>query len=198
MCDLFDYASFYVGVLSVLVTVLIGWQIANYFYVEHRLNKMLNRKIEEFTSVMNGTIRLSLYSNAMTGGCAHLIRNCFDALHTALKSDDKNLRNSAINAILDILNDLCVEYKDTPQIYKGMSGMYISILADINDHRTAGIKDFIEHAAEVPVEEKHIHVLDQMTDDDLNSCIDISTCSNNAPKAEEKNEEKQEEHVSRP
>lgn len=49
----YDYMSILVGVLSLLVTTLIGWQIYNVIYIDSKINKSLKRAIDDQCEIID-------------------------------------------------------------------------------------------------------------------------------------------------
>lgn len=48
-----DYIGVIVGILSLLVTILIGWQLVNYFVVEKRMRGYAKNLIEKYRHSVN-------------------------------------------------------------------------------------------------------------------------------------------------
>lgn len=48
-----DYQGVIVGILSLLITILIGWQIYNVIYIDTKIKSSLNRAIEEQSEIID-------------------------------------------------------------------------------------------------------------------------------------------------
>lgn len=85
----FDYQGVIVGILSLLVTVLIGWQISNYLLFEKRMqNEVKDLKYSVQISVCTSLsqLGLALYNNNDYAGAMQAFFNSINAW-------DKNIKN---------------------------------------------------------------------------------------------------------
>ena len=67
-----DLMAALVGVLSILVTVLIGFQIANYFFAKDYLLKVINEKVDAKLGKITHTIKgysVALISELICSAC---------------------------------------------------------------------------------------------------------------------------------
>ena len=53
----FDYQGVIVGILSLLTTTLIGWQIYNVIYIDSKIDKSLKRAIDDQYAIIDKRIK---------------------------------------------------------------------------------------------------------------------------------------------
>lgn len=169
-----DWMGVLVGILSLLVTILLGWQIYNALRIEHQIKNFENKiedKIQEiekniqhlpkdYSHVLRGVMMYQSLSIG-TSNSAYIIMIAMDAIHEMLNCSDISVRSFAIDEILEAVYILYEKNKETLgqkglekfQIYKGKKAKYIYDLNKIDNMYVGYIKDAIEKAPEVSEEE---------------------------------------------
>lgn len=146
--------SILVSILSILVTILIGWQIINSIGINGKLreyekasNKSAKNEIERYShsvrSYVFSLMTLDLYRRNIT---EYAIDNFVKAIDEGLKGTDID----AINIAVSHLELIMKENKGYVTILNGKRKEYISILSNVNDERIDGIIEKIIKAAELP------------------------------------------------
>lgn len=130
-----DYIGVIVGILSLLVTILIGWNI--YTVVDfNRKNNSMRRKVQEATNILNAEINhiirgyaafLSAQHQVVQGHISFAVEGYMTAIEESLQSRETEPAKLSINGLLDLLlqshNRMIVFHFD-----KDQKERYISIL----------------------------------------------------------------------
>ena len=120
----FDYIGVIVGILSLLVAILITWQIYNYSTLIQRVDELENIKI----SIKSNMITLYTTNNELSLSTQKCIQNYIDAIEYAIEANDYD----SIELPVVRLKNMCNQ-SDIFQIYKGERKRYIKILRNIED-----------------------------------------------------------------
>ena len=110
-----DYMGIIVGVLSLLVTTLVGFQLVQYIRYENLRNK--------FTEQLNFTLKTSIQDNNHT--ISALIRHVYATFYLGHKDKDLNLALENLIAAIEELN--CATNKEP------LNGIIEEIIAIAND-----------------------------------------------------------------
>lgn len=169
-----DYNGMLIGILSILVTLLIGWQILNYFQIEKKFECLVNEKIEKFGEdckyVLNGIVRINIYNNAMSGSCAFLLDNCFSGLREIKKCKKDILKGFALDNVMELINEI-IEHYDHIEIYKSTRAEYLFEIKDVESRYTNHIKEKLEKAKEIEMEEKSINTVNPISCKEIDDTI---------------------------
>lgn len=140
----FDYIGVIVGVLSFLVTIVLGWQIYNYISLRFEMEKIINEKINEATT--KTTYAMIGYINSRTGSIwgrsadSTSLDNAFNALKEVKLSKGIPCYNIAldfsINQIIKYIDEI-KSNNESLTITKTQKSIYNHILKDI-DHEKVG------------------------------------------------------------
>lgn len=118
-----DYIGVIIGILALLVTILITWQIFN------TINA--NKKIEDLEklrySIKSHIITLTTISSERSCNTAHCIQNYISAIEYALMSNDEDALNNALTQ----LKSMC-KHNDVYEVYKGEKRRYIKVLKQLD------------------------------------------------------------------
>lgn len=125
-----------IGVLGILVTLLIGWQIYNYLSLkaemERRINEIINEKISLLNYLITGYTKARLSNALFAKGCSNTLDSLFDALEDLIKS--KNIAQNdifidyAIQKIKGNIKDITSSNKGILKIKPNKKNYYIKIL----------------------------------------------------------------------
>ena len=144
-----DYIGVIVGILSLLVTILIGWQITNYFMFEKRTRAYAERLIEQYS------YSVDCYAIALTAVIPYQQNNTemgidisIQAIKRGLHGYDKNTISLPISQLIELAKG-CKAKNYKARIYKGRIQDYISVLSNINDMDTNIVINMIINADEV-------------------------------------------------
>lgn len=158
-----DALAVIVGSLSLLVTVLIGWQIFTIISIDDKINnsvKKLTTEVQvEMTKIKHDTIGISTTMQASsffhTGNYGEAFRGFINALSCLyLGSLSDGLPKECIDKCFEYLNrvankgDLSLTLPNEDKI------IYLQTLVKTNDERAKGIIDFVSKAR--PVEPQDI------------------------------------------
>lgn len=133
----FDYLGLIVGILSLLVTGLLGWQIFNFFSIENRL-----KKLESFSDDFNNSVtnlnknieRERRFCKAYVG----LIDNQI-AYRESKNKENPDIR-AMMNCYLAYLENFKALLFSDDSVYPALCLIYMdSILSDIIDLKNKGI-----------------------------------------------------------
>lgn len=133
----FDYLGLIVGILSLLVTGLLGWQIFNFFSIENRL-----KKLESFSNDFNRSVanlnksieRERHFCKAYVG----LIDNQI-AYRESKNKDNPDIR-AIMNCYLAYLENFKALLLSGDAVYPALCLIYMdSILSDIIELKSIGI-----------------------------------------------------------
>lgn len=110
----FDYQGVLVGVLSLLVTVLIGWQICYFVFIRQEINKEVDRKLEELSSIQFKTvnmIHLADCSSHITGCLKYnewykVILLYSDKIDLVCSLRDKEKADKTVGGLIKLLNNM--------------------------------------------------------------------------------------------
>lgn len=153
----FDYMGIIVGILSLLVTILIGWQIYNFIYSREEINKAIKNIITEYLNqfyhAINGKIIARLATVVSHVHDVRTFHNCFIALDELLKSENIDTNNYILNYIIAELKLGMKQLKDKHDgelvIWEGKKKYYIDVLNRIDHEDKFEIIDAISNAKEI-------------------------------------------------
>lgn len=149
----FDYQGVLVSVLSLLVTILIGFQIYN--------SITINKKVDSIDSIVASTTKneIDRYSHSVKSFVLTLStldlyhRNIAElAIDNFMHALDEGIKGTDKDAILLPLGYLQIIKEDNNGIGKiliGKKKKYIQILSQIDDERIDGLIDFVLRAKEI-------------------------------------------------
>lgn len=161
----FDYTGIIVGILSLLITILIGWQIYNTININNELKKHINNRF----NLLNNQVDRKLYNIdiRMTEDIKRQINDYDNHLGSILLHTKANAKHDDYQSILfyfkalicvnkstfknnlqDILNDLSIAVA----VFRPQQGdftkedisEFINILKECKDHRTVNIEIIIK------------------------------------------------------
>lgn len=144
-----DYIGAIVGILSLLVTILIGWQITNYFMLEKRTKSYAEKLINQYSySVDCYAIALTAVIPYQQNNTEMGIDTSIQALKSGLQGYDKSTMSLPMSQLINLAKD-CKAKKYNVKIYKGRMQEYINILSNVKDADVKIILDMIINADEV-------------------------------------------------
>ena len=152
-----DWMGMLVGILSLLVTILIGWQIYNVLQVEKKIHDVLGNAIGETTKKMlikteeskEEAIGTSLFNlgQAMfyNGFYIHALDNFIKALGAIRKSSMDNKEMHIEKCFRDIMITIECMRKDIDSysISKRTLSIYSNLLSGFHDDRIFEIMEFL-------------------------------------------------------
>lgn len=162
-----SHQEIFIDILSILVTVLMGWNIISVVDFKNQEEKM-SKKVEkidqlskDFNHVINGIINLNMYSFPLRGNKPVLINSCFKLLKEIVKCEDRKLNEAAISQNMMLLHTIFESYEkdEIVRVFKGMRNNYLFILEQINyNEYKKEITDIITRAKELPYKEDGIRI----------------------------------------
>lgn len=134
-----DYIGVIVGVLTLLVALLVGWNIYTVVDFDKKTNSMeikIRSVIERMNKEMKHTVRaytlfLSAGNGYSMGNTEIAINNYISAIEESIKGNERE----PINLSLHELSDMCAYYSSrniVPRIKKEEKARYISTLYRLN------------------------------------------------------------------
>lgn len=143
-----DYIGVIVGILLLLVTILIGWQITNYFMLEKRTKSYAEKLINQYSySVDCYAIALTAVIPYQQNNTEMGIDTSIQAIKSGLQGYDKSTISLPMSQLISLAKD-CKAKKYKVKIYKGRMQEYINILSNIKDADVKIILDMIINADE--------------------------------------------------
>lgn len=110
----FDYQGVLVGVLSLLVTVLIGWQICYFVFVKQEINKEVNKRLAELSNVQFEALNMIHLAD-----CSSHIAGCLkynewykamllysDKIDYVCSLRDKEKADRTVRELINLLNNM--------------------------------------------------------------------------------------------
>lgn len=150
----FDYQGVLVGVLSLLVTVLIGWQICNFMYINKKvssIDKIAKEVTKEAIDSYGHSVKsfvLTLDSNDLRK--RNLTEYAIDNYIKAIEEGLKGIDEDGILLPLGYLELLIHDNEGSIQILKGKRHFYIEVLSRLRyKERKNDVIDVVIRAQEV-------------------------------------------------
>lgn len=150
----FDYQGVIVGVLSLLVTALIGWQIFNVVEVNKKVSG-IKETAAGITSKMMDKYSHTIKSYVITLDTFQLFYDCAYAMaiDRYIEAIDEGIKGSDISAI-----ELPLQYlfkikgdDDSGNIFQGKKAKYIATLSQLEDKNVDDLINYILKSTEVPI-----------------------------------------------
>lgn len=151
-----SYAAFLVGVLAILVTALICWQIFNYVFIKKEMNYMVEKSLmksqEDLMHILNGIISISNSRAFFMSRFAQAFDDNMISLEEIFKSKNDHLNQLAITFIMNNLHDIkgAKQSTDRPFIYEDRKQHYLYLLEKVNHAYKNEIVQMINDAEEIP------------------------------------------------
>lgn len=137
--DYITFAAFLVGVLAILVTALICWQVFNYMFVKKEMNNIVKSVLKDFQDdsvhVLKGMIFIANSKSLLWSRFAQALDDTMISLEEVLKSKNENLNEFAVEFLMDYLATIKKDMDERfnhPIIYKGRKHVYTRILGRTN------------------------------------------------------------------
>lgn len=123
-----DIAGVFVGILSMLVTILIGWQIYNVITIDHRMKSIMNERLSDLAVHTKNAIKLAqieLQTSMMDGYLGDgnfkmLLRSAIKNVNRLIEIKDSNNSQIFVHILIemykikDIKNN--IDAKETKQL----------------------------------------------------------------------------------
>ncbi len=150
----FDYLGVIVGILSLLVTILIGWQIYNVLTIRSEMEKRMEEIVSDRLGKMNYAIvgyTKAILSNALFARSdANTFDNVFEALENIIYSEDVDPNETALKCAISKINEFISYYDGAPiEILKGKRNHYIKLINRIQHEDKEDIILSLRNAIEV-------------------------------------------------
>ena len=151
----FDYMGVIVGILSLLVTMLIGQQLYSYIYARENIRNIMNEAISKVESdYKHATAARDILSNRFVVvvseyDCARIADCIMNALDEVMKCDNTDIRHSTLDNIMGEAHNLCFEYSGNRKVIKkGKRAEYLHILKQVDHKYTEELKEYVKLAVE--------------------------------------------------
>ena len=141
-----------------LVTILIGWQIYNYFNLEQRIKEITNTSISSFIDDFNKyNIAISASNNDVEYVVESMkcksIKAYVEGFKNAIMCENPLMRKSAINYIMNrVQTNHDSDIKQTPDkwfIPKGKKNEYLRVLKRIDHDNIDILIEYVQRAMEI-------------------------------------------------
>lgn len=145
-----------VDIFSILVTVLMGWNIISLVDFKRREEK-IDHLTEDFQHVIQGILRLNIKSFMMIGDKYRLLDNCFASLNEIMECRDESIRRMATDEIMHLLHQLYNVMKGDRNafIIKGKRGEYLYALNHIDSMYSDEIAEYIKNVEGKDIEQSN-------------------------------------------
>lgn len=155
------FAAFLVGVLAILVTALICWQVFNYMFVKKEMNNIVKSVLKDFQDdsvhVLKGMIFIANSKSLLWSRFAQALDDTMISLEEVLKSKNENLNEFAVEFLMDYLATIKKDMDERfnhPIIYKGRKHVYTRILGRTNHPDKNVFISMINQAEEIEINRK--------------------------------------------
>lgn len=154
----FDYIGAIVGILAIMVTLLLGWQIANYFMSKDYIKEMIDEKVDDlandYINVLETRTKTEKHLDYIVVDYDEpaIIEDCLSAIEKAKSSFiDNRLKKYAVDDTLRTLQGVLNQHdKEKPyQILHGKKNLYRFILKDIQHPYIDNLLQIIDGAKEL-------------------------------------------------
>ncbi len=143
----FSHQDVVVDIFSVLVTVLMGWNIISVVDIKKKAES-IDHITADLEKVISGIIQMAIHSFVVREDKEAVINSCFVSLEKILECSNELVRGSATREIMKVLYQVKKSYKtgEKVYIYKGCKEKYKSILWQLDDEYKSDIIKMIENA----------------------------------------------------
>ncbi len=139
-----------VDILSILVTVLMGWNILSVVDIRRKADKV-DHVSKDLEQAIKGMMQLNVKSFYMVGDYEVLLDNCFTSLEHMLQCKGE-VKQTAVTELLKLMNTICTTVKDgKKKIKRGKRLDYQIILYSVKNIDTSNILKYINDAQEVDI-----------------------------------------------
>lgn len=154
-----EWASLLVAILSILVTLLIGWQISNYihFYadIERKMENITNDKIAKMLNAVKGYAGGHFCTALFCKGDTHSLDSAFHALEEVIASENIDssgeILDFVMKRILKIIRDIKGDGNGILFIVSGKKNHYLHILKKVEHENKEEIIESIKQAQDKQV-----------------------------------------------
>lgn len=166
-----DLMSSLVGILSLLVTVLIGWQIFNFIYIKDEVKKLIRTQVEDsfndLEPILKGMITLGVSKAFFAGEMVQAMDDNFIALESILKSRNSKLIEIALDVIMNNLYRIKrdMEASKKFEVFRDQKPKYISLIRKTDHFYKDELISFIEKCKEIEYKrDNHIRLFSEKDD----------------------------------
>lgn len=171
----FDYLGLLVGILAILVTVLIGWQIVHYVQFQNKVENIIKEQVERLVSdaaPMNEAYSLLHLARleAQHGWIIDAIEHSVDGVEKSLLCSKSHLREPVLSETLDCLLGILhrCQLDGQLRILEGRREHYLRVLGETGVPHTSPCITLLQSASEQP------QVYDQYLEDMKKSDVQIT------------------------
>lgn len=132
----FDYLGVIVGILAILVTILMAWQLYKYSAWKETINEVLytalDKSTKDYTSYMKSITQIYTRSMVIDNSkSAFLFDTAIESLHGLSRNGNEVLKNQGVDFFYDYLYELSIIMKDTNymKLFSGKKDHYKYILS---------------------------------------------------------------------
>ena len=153
-----EWANFLIAILSILVTLLIGWQISNYitFYkdIERKMGKITDEKISKMLHAIKGYAIGHFCTVLFCRGDSQSLDEAFNALEEVMASENIDssgeILDFVVTRILKIIKDIKSNNNNNEILYiiHGKKNHYLNILKKVEHKDKDEIVEYIKESQE--------------------------------------------------
>lgn len=132
----FDYLGVIVGILAILVTILMAWQLYKYSAWKDTINEVLytalDKSTKDYTSYMKSITQIYTRSMVIDNSkSAFLFDTAIKSLNELSRNGNEVLKNQGVDFFYDYLYELSIIMKDTNymKLFSGKKDHYKYILS---------------------------------------------------------------------
>lgn len=168
----FDWVSILVGILSLLVTALIGWQIFNFIYIKDEVKDQITNNVEkafnDLTPILKGMMVLGDSKSFYNGNMTQALDDNMIALETIFLSENCKLIEAAVGVIMGNLYEIKKDMEgcERIEIFKDQKPRYAALLKKVDHCYAAELMSLLERATEVEYKrDNHMRLFNEGNDD---------------------------------
>lgn len=154
-----DLMAGLVGILSILVTILIGFQIVNYFFVRDKIRDEVNKLIADNTGNIIHTIKgLTLYAREnsfVMGFTCSAFDVYMESLNEVIIGGDSSSIDFIVDKVIMAINRM--EENKKRYIYRDEKKNYIKTVCKLKHKEEERIMNFILNAGEISTKNEDWH-----------------------------------------
>lgn len=152
-----DWMGVLVGILSLLVTALIGLQIYNYISfkseLEKRVTEIVNERINKLNHAVTGYAKARLSNAIFMKAIPNSLNNAFDALEDIILSENIDPSNTALNCAIDkivgAIDDIKSSNNGILMIFSNKKNHYLKLIRSIEHEDKDDIIVALKDAKEI-------------------------------------------------
>ncbi len=153
----FDYMGVIVGILSLLVTILIGLQLYNYIYARESITRIIDEMLRKMaldfqhTTAARDKLLNGFELVVATYNCPKITEGIISALKEIMNCDNADMRENTLDYIMEEAHKLCTVYSVNGKFIKPNKRVeYLYVVKKIDHKYASELMEYIKVAIEMP------------------------------------------------